>query len=380
MMHWKGRPAISLEAMVRARPVGLPQVEAVRVLALSSIFFFHLWSVGLPSPIGQGPVGRVLSFGYLGAFLFNMISGLVLSLPHLGTAASPVPNYKEFLRRRFLRICPNYFIALMLWSSASFMERGEVDGHLLRSFLYHLLFVHTLSPETFFGIVPAFWWLGLLAQFYLVFPLVLRLFINLGGGRTLLLVCAVCWGGWMLLTRLAAGHPASPWASFNYMVYYNLPVRLPEFVMGMWLCQTSITGGNPHGDHGRRESMWSPFNPFSLRMISSGALALVVAWILLPLEAMPLFHFYQAAWCLLVFGGLLCWSPLAALGRTRPVAVLAKASYSFYLLHQPILGYAARWLGQSPGAVQLLLVLFAALVSFLLSLGLDALVSRLRCR
>lgn len=372
-MNWRGRPTVPVNDIAKTRPASLPQVETVRVLALSWIFLFHLWSVGLSSPLG-----RVFSFGYLGAFFFNMITGLVLSLPHLGPEAGRAPHYRGFIRRRLLRIFPNYFLALVVWSSAAVLETGKLESPLVKSFFSHLLFMHTLSPETFFDIVPAFWWLGLLAQFYLVFPLLLRLFMRLGGGRTLLLLCGICWGGWMILKRLAMEDPASPWAVIDYMIYYNLPVRLPEFAMGMWLGQI-LNRWQPQGAEARR--FISPARPFSLSLFGlvCWAVVLAVSWVLLPLRGMPLFHFYQVAWCLLIFAGLLYWRPVAALGKTRPFEILARASYSFYLLHQPMLGYAAPWLREAGGPIETpVLIVCLASVAFSLSLGLDALVARLK--
>lgn len=377
-MNRRVRPAVPRGDIAKARLVSLPQVETIRVLALGWIFLFHLWSVGLPSPMGHGPLGLVLSLGYLGAFFFNMITGLVLSLPHLGPEARQIPPYMEFLHRRFLRIFPNYFLALLVWGSAAALETGRLEGSLVKSFVSHLLFIHTLSPHAFFDIVPAFWWLGLLAQFYVVFPLVLRLFIRIGGGRTLLLLCAICWGGWMILGRLAMEGPASPWASIDYMVYYNLPVRLPEFVMGMWLAQI-LNRGQPRPAEAR--GLMPIGRPISLSLLGLVCWAVVLgaAWAVLPLRAMPLFHFYQVAWCLLIFAALLSWRAVAAVGKTRPFVILARASYSFYLLHQPILKYAAPLLRETQGPIEVLvLVICEALVAFFLSLGLDGLVARLK--
>src|SRR5262249_1756710 len=153
-----------------------------------------------------------------------------LAWPHLGPAHRPVPAYGDFLQHRFLRICPPYYLALLFWTATTLLTAHESGSAVLRSFVTHAIFVHTLHPSTFFGIVPAYWWLGLLAQFYLLFPLVLRLFQRLGSARSALLLCGACWGSWALLTRLTATSD-SAWAMVHYMWFFNLPARLPEFAI-----------------------------------------------------------------------------------------------------------------------------------------------------
>ncbi len=95
------------------------------------------------------------------------------------------------VRRRFSSICLHYYPALILWTLLSIIAPSWIMGlarhqsplEVLQAFVTHLLFVHTLSANTFFAIVPALWWLGLLAQFYFVFPWLLRAFDRLGAGR-----------------------------------------------------------------------------------------------------------------------------------------------------------------------------------------------------
>src|SRR5262245_40350549 len=110
----------------------------------------------------------------------------------------------KFLRRRFSRICLHYYPALLLWTSLwiiapAWIMRSEPRRNLLPglwAFVTHLLFVHTLSASTFFAIVPAFWWLGLLAQFYLAFPWLVRVFAREGPGWACLAICTFSWILW----------------------------------------------------------------------------------------------------------------------------------------------------------------------------------------
>src|SRR4029434_8596940 len=171
---------------------------------MTCIFLFHLWSV-VPLAANSGTFGlvlmRVLHSGHLGVVVFNIITGFVLALPHLGPARRPALTYGDFLRRRFLRICPQYYLALLLWTTIMLLTAHEPSSAVVLSFVAHAFFVHTLHPTTLFGIVPAYWWLGLLVQFYLLFPLVLRLFQRLGPKRSGLVLCGICWIGWGRVIR-----------------------------------------------------------------------------------------------------------------------------------------------------------------------------------
>jgi peptidoglycan/LPS O-acetylase OafA/YrhL len=322
----------------------LPQLEVLRVVAMTWIFLFHLWSV-VPLVANSGTFGLVLMgvlhSGHLGVVVFNIITGFVLALPHLGPARRPALTYGDFLRRRFLRICPQYYLALLLWTTIMMLTAHEPSSAVVLSFVAHAFFVHTMHPTTLFGIVPAYWWLGLLAQFYLLFPLVLRLFQRLGPNRSGLVLCGICWIGWGLLTRLAVLRPGSSWEMVHYMWYFNLPARLPEFALGMFLC-------------------------------------VIVAGRLFPLIAIPLLPIYQLAWCFVGMVALCMWPPVARLGSSRIVTGVAAVSYSIYLVHQPLLGGAARWLDGKvslPTAFGLLLFVGGA-ASYGLAWALDGLAAR----
>jgi peptidoglycan/LPS O-acetylase OafA/YrhL len=344
----------------------LPQLEVLRVVAMTWIFLFHLWSV-VPLVANSGTFGLVLMgvlhSGHLGVVVFNIITGFVLALPHLGPARRPALTYGDFLRRRFLRICPQYYLALLLWTTIMMLTAHEPSSAVVLSFVAHAFFVHTMHPTTLFGIVPAYWWLGLLAQFYLLFPLVLRLFQRLGPKRSGLVLCGICWIGWGLLTRLAVLRPGSPWEMVHYMWYFNLPARLPEFALGMWLAAAWNPGAPPISTpvpaFPRRIPLASSFAAFVLGMF----LCVIVAGRLFPLIAIPLLPIYQLAWCFVGMVALCMWPPVARLGSSRIVTGVAAVSYSIYLVHQPLLGGAARWLEGKvslPTAFGLLLVVGGA--------------------
>jgi peptidoglycan/LPS O-acetylase OafA/YrhL len=340
----------------------VPQVELLRVIAVAGVFLFHLWSVAPAA--GGGAIGAwlggVLSYGTLGVVLFNVITGFVLALPHLGGQQRPLPAYPDFLRRRLGRICPQYYLALLLWTAVAVVA-GGLTAPLIGSFLAHLLFVHTLSPATFFSIVPAFWWLGLLAQFYLLFPLVLRLFRHLSALHAWMLVSAACWALWYLLFLAGQARPGSVWALLHYMWYFNLPARLPELAFGIWLA--AVWGRSPQAS----SDTIALRGQAALVTGMAGLLALAGLW--LSPGSQVLQHVHAVAWCWLLIMALFTLPLLARLGRARAVARVAAVSYGIYLMHQPVLGYLSNWLEPRLGETGLFLLLLIAGAALAYALG-----------
>jgi peptidoglycan/LPS O-acetylase OafA/YrhL len=339
------------------------------------VFLFHAWSA-MPEIAQSDQFGyllaKVSSLGHLGVVIFNIVTGLVLSLPHLGPRKADVPNYLAFLRRRFLRILPHYWIALVFWSLLLLGSSSRPYG-LSVPFLAHLFLVHTFSPATFFSIVPAYWWLGLLAQFYVIFPLFLRLFQRWAATRCLVVISLVCWGTWFTIRQLSLREPGGLLAQLDYLLYFNIPWRLPEFAAGMWLASAWSDLGELAGAERDKPALRSRF---SGRFLILWALILAVVGFWVPRGELPLYHPYLSAWCLLLVIAVLRSRVAATLGSRSWIRGLGKTSYSIYLLHQPVLTYGTMAFGILGLTIQFwpLVLVSMATVTVALSLGLDLLV------
>ena len=358
---------------VTVQPKTLTQIEVMRVLAMTGIFLYHVWS-DLPEAAAQpfvGPmIGHALSQGHVGVLLFNIITGFVLTLPHAGPTGRPLPSYGRFLRYRFLRICPHYYVSLLFWSAVAVLV-GGVSATLVRAVVKHLLFVHTLDPKVFFAIVPAYWWMGLLAQFYLLYPWLWRLYQRWGTATATMTVCLGCWGGWLLLNLLARLLPGSFLALVDYILYFNLPYRLPEFALGIYLATVWKGAAEPPRLHlrGRALTGWLIF-------LGLGGLGLWGPSVSLLL----VMQLYWVAVCLSLGLALFCTRGVVALGAWPPVAKAAALSYSFYLLHQPVIDYGAPWARAvlTPLSAFVVITVGAGAVSWGLSVVLERVAARLQ--
>lgn len=350
----------------------LTQIEFIRVLAMAGIYIFHLWSIlpaaGTANPFGPW-LGSLFSKGYLGVVAFNIVAGFVLAWPHTSPGGRDPESYPAFLRRRLLRLCPNYYISLIFWVIMALLG-GAALGPTLISTLEHLFFVHTLDPARFFDIVPAYWWMGLIFQFYLFFPIFLRIYLKIGPLRAGLLLIFTGLGLWILVHCLAWFFPSSVFPYIDYLFYFNLPARLPEFALGMSMA------------FAWKASVANSPQAFSLRgFVILCLLAFAAAYGMSLAPYMKDLIYLHIFWILICAGlSLLIFvCPVAAkAGQIKFIRLAGAAAYSFYLLHQPVLDYALKFYGpaQDPFLAFCIVGLLAAGVTFFASLLLDWLSNR----
>ena len=159
------------------------RLDVVRAVAFLLVFFFHFYAAtqvwhlswnGLWrdyrdwSPYAL-PLVPLMWGGVLGVPLFFVLSGFCI---HLSVLRRPeIFRAGDFYWRRFLRIYPAYFVCLIVcvllapWLPYKYAGLYQIPPH--------LLLVHNLVKSTFLGINGAFWSLGVEAQFYLLYPLLL---------------------------------------------------------------------------------------------------------------------------------------------------------------------------------------------------------------
>lgn len=363
----------------------IPPVELLRVMATVGIFLFHLWTV-IPLSSDSGVLSPLLArlplLGTLGVIVFNCLAGFVLSVPYLGQSnPRSLPRALDFFCSRFGRICLHYYPTLVLWTTPWMILSAHEQGWLaiLLAFVTHLVFLHTLHASTFFAIVPAFWWLGMLAQFYLVYPWLLRFFARVGPGKACVLTCVILWGGWVVLTHVASQFPGSTLATVHYLLYFNLPVRLPEFALGMWLAAAWNRAAPLVRGQQRATALPSPLAKVIGPLLIGLALFLLLHRALLDQLSQPFDHIYLVLWCLCGILAVLRWPLAMRLGSWRLILDLAATSYGIYLLHQPLLGYANHYLAGlfSPGVRFVVLLIGIGWLCYRAAVGLNLLVYRM---
>jgi peptidoglycan/LPS O-acetylase OafA/YrhL len=205
-------------------------IDALRGAAALGVVLYHAVEQGqhaLPNNLLQYPIRAVQfasSFGYIGVFLFFVISGFCIHLQWARTKAAgtePEIRFGPFWKRRIRRLYPPYMITLLLFL---LMAASTVGINLTHFFFYdigmHLLMLHNLDPTTCYTINGVFWTLAIEEQLYLAYFLLLFIRVRWGWGVTI----AVC-----LLARVA-------WMGFSHVLWirtgFGIPV--PEAAASHW--------------------------------------------------------------------------------------------------------------------------------------------------
>jgi len=210
--------------------VRLRSIDALRGIAALGVVFYHAVEQSdkvVPNNLFKYPV-RVLqlstSFGYIGVFLFFVISGFCIHLQWARARANeqePQIRFGAFWKRRIRRLYPPYLIALGLFL---LMSATSVGLTVTRFFVYdvvmHLLMLHNLDPNTCYSINGVFWTLAIEEQLYLAYFLLLFIRRRWGWGLTLM-VCLLARLGWMV---------------FSHMVWLKtgIGVPVPEAAASHW--------------------------------------------------------------------------------------------------------------------------------------------------
>ena len=169
-------------------------LDGVRAYAILIVMGFHLWQQSwlqnlIPHDLLQ-PFGvRDFSLtwvprtGYMFVDVLLLLSGFCLFLPYARQMADPLAREPDapglFFRKRAARILPSYYFCLLV--SLLFLVRPAQYarfGDYLLDLFAHLTCTHTLWPQSYIGTkFPACsGTLSVEVQFYLIFPLLARLF------------------------------------------------------------------------------------------------------------------------------------------------------------------------------------------------------------
>ena len=165
-------------------------------------------------------------FGHYGVQIFLFLSAYGLTKKYGDTS----PQYLNFIWKRIAKIYPAFLLAIISWAIFTGYKAGlygpiEVLVEHAKALLYKLTFTSNFIPGEALKLVGPWWFVSLIVQFYLFFPLLLKVekrFSTKG-------LVAVA-----LLSILSAPY-LQQITSFN--VYYTLIGHLAEFSLGIYLAK-----------------------------------------------------------------------------------------------------------------------------------------------
>jgi peptidoglycan/LPS O-acetylase OafA/YrhL len=208
----------------------LQSIDALRGAAALGVVLYHAvfqTPSAVPNNLFRWPVKLLQfgsSFGYIGVFLFFVISGFCIHLQWAKSRAngqSPSIKFGSFWRRRIRRLYPPYLIAFALFFLMAALSVGiPVTRFFVYDVVMHLLMLHNFDPKVCYSINGVFWTLAIEEQLYLAYFVLLFLRTRWGWGPTLI-ICALARVGWYFF-----GHAV--WLTTGF----GLPV--PEGAASHW--------------------------------------------------------------------------------------------------------------------------------------------------
>jgi peptidoglycan/LPS O-acetylase OafA/YrhL len=311
-------------------------IDALRGFAALWVFVLHVHGYWLddvrpPKLSADGVLVRLIGFGGAGVDIFIVLSGFCLTLPltRAGSAALAGIDVRGFFRRRAFRLLPAYYAALaavvaleLIPTIRPALVPRDLTGV---DVLTHLTLTFPLWQSTLAAVNGSLWSIPLEATLYLGFPLLVWL-ASRRGIRAVVIVTVAVAALWAVITGSLSWPLAGGWLP---QPDKYLPARWLEFALGMYAA-TQVRG-IPH-PRAATHAVWAcalglPAGLYGyaagveiVRTIGFGALG---AGLLVLLQRLPerLFDAGPLAW-------------LAGLGTI---------SYSFYLLHQPVILLLSGW-------------------------------------
>ena len=306
------------------------EIEGLRFIAIAMVVLFHLAAyVQYYSPVRFTPphegdlAFRLLMLGDRGVPLFFIISGFVLALPfalHHVRGAQPV-RLRSYFLRRLTRLEPPYVAALLLLYVLLVVVKGESALGLLGNLIASAFYVHNQVYDQPSLIDSVAWSLEVEVQFYVLAPLLCRMFAL---ARPLHRRAAIIAVALVALALQVAFSPVSNRFNLSVLNY------LQYFLTGFLLCDLYVTD-------------WRAQLPTTA---PAWDLVTLVGWPLLywltltdavperfafPVLALPLF--------IAVFRG-----PLTRRLLTSGAPVLIGGMcYSIYLLHYQVISFVGRF-------------------------------------
>lgn len=196
-------------------------VNFLRGWSIFTIVLMHLTQSNL-----TGVIHKAAAFGGAGVHVFILCSGFGLYLSYLHNPT----NYGTFLKRRFGKVWVPYAIAVLSWAIWFLFSRGYFP---LREVASHLLLYKMFSIELDTSLCYPYWFISTIVQFYLFWPIIVKIF-KLRGGLFFLLSISLLWS---TIVGLLGLEEERPWGSF-FLQY------LWEFGLGMWVAERCMNQEN----------------------------------------------------------------------------------------------------------------------------------------
>lgn len=295
-------------------------IDALRGIAILAVMLVHSsQSVSPTSTTLQG----LMDEGARGVQLFYIASAVTLCMSWISRSQFEQAPIRNFFIRRFFRIAPLFYIAIVFYS---YLYAGGSDywsPHGIKWWYAPLtaLFLHGFHPETINSVVPGGWSIATEVGFYLILPILLTYIKSIKICLGFFSFSLVLYYLNKLIVPQLFVYPENQQYLVNNFAYFDFLGQLPVFFIGIF-CYLILRNNYPR----------------PLIAIMGGALmCMLLVLFFYPSAKLPPHH--------LIAGGL--FSILTVLLANWPTRLLVnkitrllgKLSFSLYLVHPAVLKY-----------------------------------------
>lgn len=179
----------------------VPQLDGLRAVAIGLVLLHHL-----PAVIGRdlGPLQPFAAAGWIGVDVFFALSGFLITSILLPTVGQP-GYWRQFYVRRALRILPLYYAVLTFIFVPRLLAQAPPETLPSPWWFYAFVsnFWYAAGPGSSDLVLEVTWSLSVEEQFYLVWPLLVKVLPRRGLAVVLIAIVAIG-----PLTRIAWAHDA----------------------------------------------------------------------------------------------------------------------------------------------------------------------------
>lgn len=314
-----------------------PEIDGLRALAVVPVILFHAGIAGFEG-------------GYVGVDVFFVISGYLITGILLGQCAAGTFSIADFYERRIRRILPALFFVMLvclplswLWLLPTSMKEFMQSVATTPAFATNVwLFLKSGYFDTDAELKPLLhtWSLAVEEQYYVLFPLLVRLVWPLGL-RAMAVMIAVLGVASLTTAQLTA-------ESHSAFAYFLLPSRFWEILVG---------AGAALYLFGREAEVQAPKRKL-LRELGAALGCFAIVYSIVAFDRWTPFPGVYAlvptlgALCIVLFATPATWA--GKLLAHRFLVGVGLVSYSAYLWHQPLFAFARHRSLTAPTPVLLL--------------------------
>lgn len=323
-------------------------LDGIRAYAMLLIMGFHLWQQSwlqqlFPSDLLR-PFGIqyfsltwVPRTGYMFVDILLLLSGFCLFLPYARQMVDPLAAAPDrlglYFRKRAARIIPCYYLCLVVYLLFFVRPAQYADyGAFWQDVLSHFTFTHTFWPQSYFAthFPTTLWTVAVEVQFYLLFPLLARLFRRFP---------LACWAGLSLLAEVyIALFARMPNGGADASRINQLPAFFGVYANGML---AAVLWCRLH----TRKRSWPAHTPLAATLLCITAFITMVCMLQDGLNRASIaqrwqvdFRFlFSAVACVFILSLGCAYRGVQWLFSNRAATFTALISYNLYIWHQPIL-------------------------------------------